>query len=284
MLADGTLAHAWLIGETDTLRFFGMRLILNPDIAVDAFGRIRTSWRISGLKSSLVPSGREILLWQPPGGAPVAFKARMIERTFARAGQISAWQIRRVGPEVYEMRSGDGTLWRYNGGLPVSVTHPRLGKLTFTTQGAHIREIQHAASTGQSKRLLLVEYDQAARFHSVTIGTEATHRFIWSEAGELTDWQHGRGSNLVFTYHDGLLSGVAEDGQTPEKFSWRENPGWRRGNSIWPMPAHLASDNHCIYSYAMTRKGFVLGRTERDSARHTELVYRPKHSPLDQRR
>jgi len=44
------------------------------------------------------------------------------------------------------------------------------------------------------------------------------------------------------------------------KIRWRENKGFDRGDSRWPLPVHLAAVDDEYYDYRLTSRGFVLTR------------------------
>ena len=245
----------WQLDVTRNLSLLGVRCALEHRVETDAYGNARSAWRVSGLQSSLAPSGRDHLLWRPLGGRSVRFRRSEIGRALSPAG-ATGWLIRMASPGDYEIRSLDGRVWRYTQGLLQSAGHPALGEVHFTIKGGFVREIGRAGETP----LLRAEYDDAMRLISLELAGGKPHRLRWNADGELLRWERADGGEVTFTYRDGLLSEVRAPEETPRRFGWAENPGHGRGDSKWPAPVHLASDGENRYTYDLTSKGLVIER------------------------
>jgi len=268
---DGALRLSYPLADSDELKALGLHCALVHAIEKGADGQVRTVWHFTGLQSYLVPEGRDKLRWQPPGGTIVRFERARIGRALAEAGS-PGWLIRESTTGDYEIRALDGRAWRYVQGVLVTAEHPALGEIRFATQGGFIREIRLADATGDAALLLRAEYDDNAQVVHLAVGPTNRHSFVWNEAGQLIAWRRTDGAETKFAYRDGLLEEVAISGQPAQRFIWAENPGWRRGDSKWPAPVHLASDGRNDYTYDLTSKGLVIRVRGRSLAReiHTQ--------------
>lgn len=278
---DGTLRLNLPLGASTALKQLGVRLELEHRIETDAVGWARSEWRLKGLQSSLVPTGRTQLRWQPLAGAPVKFERAKIGRRLTNAGSPS-WLIRELAPGEHEIRSLDGRAWRYRRGALVSAEHPTLGQLRFSTQGAWITRIEQTDTPTGAPPLLQAGYDDCGRLVSWQVGTEKPQQLMWSEDGHLTTWRRVDGSETQLRYRDSLLSEVLEPGKLRQHFIWGENPGYGRGDSRWAAPVYLASDGVNDYSYKLTSKGFVMKRTELGKEAVTTTVFNPRRRRLSQ--
>lgn len=280
---DGTLRLNLLLGGSDVLEQLGIRCELRHSIGVDAQGKARTVWRILGLQSSLVPTGRDQLRWRPPAAESVDFDRAKIGRALSGAGS-TRWLIREMafGGE-YEIRSADGRVWRYRQGVLVGLEHPSLGRFSLVTQGAWVCEVRLREDSTGGIPLLSACYDEAGRVRSCIFGSEQPHRFEWDASGQLLSWQRADGVVVHFTYSEGLLAGLTESGKPPHRFAWANNPGHQRGDSRWAAPVHLAADGENTYDYGLTSKGFVLHRRESSTEFETRTVFNPRLRRMEQR-
>ncbi|MGH7945118.1 MAG: hypothetical protein ACREF9_08930, partial [Opitutaceae bacterium] len=235
MNLDGTLRRRFSLGESRELKLLGLQAEFEHRLETDAFGRARSVWRVRGLQTFLALVGREHLLWQPPGGIPVKFERARIGRALSEAGS-ARWRIRESAPDVFELRSLDGLAWHYAHGRLVSATHPALGELRFTTQGAWITAIRHADGAPGAPPLLAAGYDENGRLISCALGGQKPHGFVVDESGQLQTWRRADGTDVRFAYRDGLLSEIVEPGHAVQRFTWKENPGHERGDSRWAAP------------------------------------------------
>jgi len=278
---DGTLRLNLPLGASVDLKQLGVRLELEHRIETEATGRARSEWRVKGLQSSLAPTGRTQLRWQPPAGAPVKFERAKIGRRLADAG-ATRWLIRELAPGELEIRSLDGRAWRYRQGALVSAEHPTLGQLRFSTQGAWITRIEQSDAPAGEPPLLQARYDDCGRLVSWQVGAGKPQQLTWSEDGRLTTWRRADDSDVQLRYHDNLLSEMLESGKPPQSFAWGENPGYGRGDSRWAAPVHLVSDGANDYTYELTSKGFVMKRTELAKDTVTTTVFNPRRRRLNQ--
>ena len=279
---DGTLRLSFPLGTSVGLKQLGIRFELQHRIETDADGRACSEWRVRGLQSTLAPAGRAQLRWQPLAGAAVNFERAKIGRALADAGSAH-WLIREPAAGEYEIRSMDGLAWRYRQGTLAGAEHPALGPLRFFTQGAWITRIEQTDGAAGGAPLLQARYDDSGRLVSWQVGREKPQQLIWSEEGHLTGWQQVDGGVVRFTYRDNLLCGVAEPGKPPRLFTWRENPGYGRGDSRWVAPVHLASNGTDTYAYELTSRGFTLVRQENVTGRETRTTFNPRRHRLEQR-
>jgi len=282
MNLDGTLRLSFPMGTSAALKQLGLRIELEHRIETDAAGRARSEWRVKGLQSSLAPTGRTQLRWQPLAGAPVKFERTKIGRRLADAGS-ARWLIRELAPGELEIRSLDGRAWRYRQGVLVSAEHPTLGQLSFSTQGAWITRIEQTDAPAGGPPLLQARYDDTGQLVSWQVGAENPQQLIWNAKGHLTAWLRADGSEVKFSYRDNLLSQLAEPDKPLRLLSWRANPGFDRGDSRWAAPAHLASDGTDTYSYVLTSRGFVMGRRAGNSGSEITTIYNPLRRRLEQR-
>lgn len=280
---DGTLRLSLPIGGSDVLEQLGIRSELRHGIALDAQGEARTVWRIPGLQSSLLPTGRDQLRWKPPTAESVDFTREKIGRALSGAGS-TRWLIREIAPDDHEIRSADGRAWRYRQGVLVGLEHPSLGRFSLATQGAWVCEVRLDEDSTVGLPLLSARYDEAGRIRSCTFGSEQPHRFEWDASGQLLSWQRADGGVVHFTYGEGLLSELTESGKPPRRFAWAKNPWHQRGDSRWAAPVHLSADGGNTYNYGLTSKGFVIHRRAPSTELETMTVLNPRLRRIEQRR
>jgi len=282
MSPDGTLRRRFSLGESPELKALGIRLEMEHRVETDAWGRARSAWRVRGLQTFLAPTGREHLLWQPPGGAAVKFERARIGRALSEAG-ASRWRIREAAPGEFEIRSLDGQGWGYVQGNLVSAFHPALGELRCTTQGGWITTIRRAETGAEEAPLLTARYDENGQFIGCGISGKKPQNFMMNENHQLQGWLRADGTEVRFAYRDGLLSEIAEPGQPVRRYGWQENSGYERGDARWAATVHLAADEANTYTYEVAQRGFVMRRREMRSARETVTIYNPRRRRIEQR-
>lgn len=277
--ADGSLRLKFSLGESTELRQFGVQCALEHVVETDAEGRARSGWRFVGLKSCLVPEGRDSLLWHPLAGASVRFERAKIERSFSAAG-ATRWVIRECAADDYEIRAPDGRSWRYGHGQLIKIFHPALGELRCEGRGAWITVLRRNDAAAP---LLVADYDENGRLISCTMEKGKAQHFAWNDLGQLSSWQRSDDAVVRFGYRDDLLCSVVGPGKSSQHFTWEANPGYERGDSRWAAPAHLASDETSSYTYELTHKGFVMHRREHDTGRDTVTIFNPRRYRLEQK-
>jgi YD repeat-containing protein len=277
----GTLRINYPLGDVKELKILGTSFSLEHLIEIDANGCGRSTWRLTGLRTSLVPSGRQHLRWLPLRGVWVGFERVKIGHALEDAGD-PRWLIREVAEGEYEIRSLDGRGWHYKHGSLTSAEHPALGTVRFITHGGLVCEMRLADALSDSPALLKVEYDENARFISLSMAGQEAHRFIWNSTGQLIAWKRPDGVEVRYGYSNGLLSEITETGKAPRVFKWAENPGYGSGDSRWIFPVHLAADEHSDYTYDISSKGFILTRLDRSTCKITTTIFNPRRRRLEQ--
>lgn len=281
MNLSGTLRLTYELDQSQPLKMLGLRLTLEHVVEAGPNGQACSIWRVTGLRSFLVPADRGHLRWQPLAGPSVWFEKAKISRALNEAGS-SRWLIREAVDNEFEIRSLDGRSWKYNRGILTKAQHPALGELYFITQGGLLHDMHAVDALSGAASLLTVKYDDSARPVSLILGGKELHRFEWNAAGQLTAWRQIGKSPTLFRYFEGLLTEVEESGRVLQHYSWTVNPGYRRGDSRWPAPVHLASDRTSDYSYKQSSKGFILSRRDRSAVETTTTIFNPRRRQLKQ--
>ena len=280
MALDGSLRCRFSLGETREMRLLRLRLELEHQITTDAFGHAQSSWIVRGVRTSLAPIGRTHLLWVPPSGPQLKFELAKIGRALSDAGP-ARWRIREARPAVYEIRADDGISWTYQNGRLVRATHPALGELAAKTQGGYITELRLADAAPGAPPLLKADFDSTGALMTLCLSGHKPHQFAYGPDGHLESWTSEDGAAMHFTYSGKLLAAFDGHGMQ-EQLSWAANPGYGRGDSRWPSPVHLASDNENRYEFDMESRGFVLRRTEIATGRRVLTYFNPRRSRVEQ--
>jgi len=281
MNVSGALRLSYPLGEVQTLQILGLRCILEHALESDANGRARSTWRITGLKTSLVPTDRKHLQWHPLIGPSVIFDQAKIERALSEAGN-PRWLIREATENEYEIRALDGRAWRYKRGVLIAVEHPSLGTVKVLMQGGLVREIRQTDVASDAPALLIAEYNEQARLIVLTLAGIGTHRFGWDALGQLVSWQRADGAEVHFSYTDGLLSAVSGPNKESRHFTWTENLGSGRGDARWAYPVHLASDEINDYMYDLSSSGFIMNCRDRATHAKTVTIFNPLRRRIEQ--
>lgn len=278
---DGTLHKSFDLGDDRETKLLGLRLELEHRLDLDAYGRAFSTWRIPALKGYLVPHGRKELVWKMPDGAIVRFERAIISHALSRAGD-SSWLIRTTGPGDYEIRSLDGRGYWFRHGALTEVASPLLGNMNVSTQGGLIREIRLTDMAPSTPPLLHARYDEDGHCLRLQIGAKIVQTFSWNSSGQLASWQRADGSMVVFTYRHGLLSGITGAGKALQRLTWELNPGFGRGDAVWPAPVHLKSDCTHDYTYGATSKGYVITTSNRITGDLATTIFNPRLRSLEQ--
>jgi len=281
MQLDGSLKYRVSLGGSAGLVSLGIRLSVEHVITTDENGGARSGWRFWGLQTSLVPSGHKLLRWKSPMGLTVDFERARIGPAFSHAGAraVDQWLIRETSAGCYEIHSPEGVSWRYESGRLVEIEHPALGKLCVSTQGGWITRIEPSEAVEGAGSLLEAAYSDDGHLLKLQVGDQAEQEFTWNE-GQLIAWRNAAGETLSWSYVDGLLSQISEPGRPAREVRWRENEGFGRGDSRWPLPVHLAAVDNEHYHYALTSRGFVLTRETCLEDRVRAWVLRTRFNPL----
>lgn len=273
---DGTANLDFDIDEPEALRDFGMRFQLRHRIELDAYGRPRSQWWVSGIQTSLVPAGANCLRWTGLNGRQVLFEREEGARQFVAEG-TKEWLIgtdRSSG--LCEVRSRSGRRWRYAGGMVTAEEDPEMGRLRFETDGAFIREISRSGPPGGGP-LMRGGYDTLGRLTTLTFGRDRTERFVWNDDGELTAWMRADGVRLTFAYSRGIVCGIDRNGRRFKTLRWEENRGWRRSDSRWLAPVHLAADSDYDYGYGISEAGYRI-TVRKAGVGIGEAIYNPREN------
>jgi YD repeat-containing protein len=279
---DGTLRLRYSLGETRELNLLGIHCVLEHRIEEDAFGNARSVWRVRALQSSLAPGARDELLWRRPGGTAVRFSRRRLGR-FLVETEGGRSVVRQDGPEVAEVWSPDGVVWRYLNGILVGAELPARGTLRVESRGGVIARIDSDDSRPGEPELLHAEFDALSRLTDLKIGALPAHSFRWNESGQLVGWRRGDGSEFRFEYRDGLLVGIGGPGRSARRFSWKPNAGAARGDSLWPAPVHLATDDANTFSYGLSARGFIIDVHQAAPGGDRRVVFNPVRRRLEYR-
>lgn len=278
---DGTLKLEFPLDVASCPPTLIAGLKLEHRIKVNARGAAVSVWEIPALRTFLVPAGRADLLWQKPDGTHENFDLARIG-TSLTLSRDSSWQIRRGAPGVYEIRSSGGAYWRYEQGAWARFESPLFGQFVVVAQGGLVREVR-PAGTSTDRRVLCANYNQRGQVLSL-MGHDPsqTHRFEWDDSGMLVRWTQPGGEVTNFAYAQGLLAAVEEGDAPARHFQWSPNPDWQRGDSIWPAPVHLSSDEHCDYSYRQSSKGFLIKSHDRQAGTIVRTRFNPRRYRLEQ--
>jgi hypothetical protein len=277
---DGTLRLAYSLGEGSPLENVGFDLRLEHKVEVNAHGRATSVWQVSGLRSALVLWGRHHLLWRSPSGKSIRFEISKIGRALSEAGSVS-WRIRKSAAMSYEIRALDGRAWNYVDGRLVSATHPELGELRVSGMGALLTNVDYVIKTSKEPPLLHALYRNGSSLRSLQIN-DRVHRFEWDDDGQLGKWTRADGEVVEFRYRNGLLSSVVGGDDGCREFTWNANPGYGRGDSVWPAPVHLGSSGENAYNVEATTAGLKITRYWRQIGGLIVTIYNPRTQALTQ--
>ena len=281
MQLDGLPKLSYPIEESNDLQQIGLRLELVHHVEVDAYGRPRSRWRLTGLRSSLSPGDRGTLIWRSLNGHAVEFAVESIGHRLTPA-KGGVWHIRKTTPRDYEIRALDGHSWRYERGLLVRAVYPAFGELSFTTLGSQVRSIRRAEES-LKEPLLEVNFSANARPASLRIGSNSANTYHWNNDGLLTSWERSSGGTVAFGHQDRILSEISELDRPPRHFTWGENPGYGRGDSRWRHPIHLQSDGEDRYKYTLSSRGYVIHRKQVSTGAESTTIFNPRRLRLEQR-
>ncbi len=150
----------------------------------------RSQWTIPQLSSYIYPANRDRFIWNPPGGGQIIFAREDIEGTFPKFTP-EGWACAEVAPGVYRIFDRDGWSWRYENGLPATLTAPSGRYLEFIHEkGLLTRIVQRlsVADKATQQVVLLVKYDAQRRPVQIDSGP-IEHRFTYDTVtGKLLAW------------------------------------------------------------------------------------------------
>ena len=81
----------------------------------------------------------------------------------------------------------------------------------------------------------------------------------------------------------GLLVGIGGPGRSARRFSWKPNAGAARGDSLWPAPVHLATDDANTFSYGLSARGFIIDVHQAAPGGDRRVVFNPVRRRLEYR-
>lgn len=278
---DGTWSKTFPLAAPPEVSVLGLKWHLHHKLALTAEGRPRSKWQIAALQSSLAPEGREYLRWNPPDSdTTVRFKMALIGRAFSHAGG-KRWLIREKAEAKYEIRSPEGQAWVYVRGVLTEIEHPQLGRIIVETRGGLIRRMSQFEAA-EAQMLMQASYDDMGCLTEIQFVHSEKHVFAWSTQGELILWRRPDGTEMRFTYDNCLLKSVTDGTKPALQLTWRENPGWRRGDRSWPAPWHLASYGECDYDYDFSPAGFLIEVRKHSGVEFSKTQFNPRRRRLEQ--
>ncbi len=276
----GTPGVRYPIIEDPVLAAIGIVPSWVHGVDVDADQRPRSQWRLAGLQSYLILSGPDHWLWQLPDGRQVRFERALVGPARTSAGAAAVWRIRELGPGQVELSATDGLRWIYRDGRLNSIHHPVLGTYSVETEGAWIRRLAPSAGGVVGDTVLELDLDEGGRPIRLRSGQEAIHAFEWNETGQLQRWTNTEADVKIFEYEVGLLHSVVDADGKVERFSWKEHPGWWRGDSRWPAPVYLSAANERSFQMSIGQKGYRIEMND-GSGEGAVLVFNPQRRRLD---
>ena len=150
----------------------------------------RSQWSIPQLTSFIYPANRDRFIWNPPGGGQIIFAREDIEGTFPKFTP-EGWACAEVAPGIYRIFDREGWSWRYENGLPATLTAPSGRYLEFThDKGLLTRIVQRLSLTDKATQqiVLQVKYDAQRRPLQIDSGP-IEHRFTYDDkTGHLLAW------------------------------------------------------------------------------------------------
>lgn len=277
---DGTLGVRYPIIEDPGLAAIGIVPSWVHGVDVDSDQRPRSQWRLAGLQSYLILWGPDHRLWQLPDGRQVRFERALVGPARTSAGAAAVWRIRELGPGRFELSATDGLRWIYRDGRLTSIHHPVLGTYSVETEGAWIRSLAPSAGGVVGDTVLELDLDDGGRPIRLRSGQEAIDAFEWNETGQMQRWTNNETDVRVFEYEVGLLHSVVDADGEVERFSWKEHPGWWRGDSRWPAPVYLSAANERSFQMSIGQKGYRIEMND-GSGEGAVLVFNPQRRRLD---
>jgi len=215
-------------GERDERMAYLRKLAHLPAIAVPAKAKLkpgetdpadekvetwRSQWAIPQLTSFIYPANRDRFIWSPPGGGQIIFAREDLEGAFPKFTP-EGWACEEVAPGIYRIFDRDGWSWRYENGLPVTLTAPSGRYLEFThDKGLLIRIVQRLSVTDKATQqvVLWVKYDAKRRPIQIDSGP-IEHRFTYDDkTGHLLAWH-----STAFKSDDSSVAKVKPDEVRPE--------------------------------------------------------------------
>ncbi|MCC5834610.1 MAG: hypothetical protein JJU20_07745 [Opitutales bacterium] len=276
---DGTLRLRIVVAEHPQLAALGIVPTWVHGIEVDADLRPRSQWRLSGLRSYFVRSGREYYLWRLPDGRQIRFERDRVGPARSSAGAGGSWRVRELSPNRFEISASDGLRWIYEAGQLQSILHPVLGTFRIESQGVWIQRLVPLTGGVAGETLLDLKFDNWGQPIAMTLKGEESHRFEWSEEGQLLRWQSGDDSARSFEYDAGLLTAVLSEDGAVQRYAWTYNPGWWRGDSRWPAPVHLSAVDELRFVFSISQKGYRIELRD-DAETSAVMVLNPQRRRL----
>ncbi|MFT3990716.1 MAG: hypothetical protein QM680_04830 [Luteolibacter sp.] len=251
---------------------------LRPEEAV-------SEYKIPQLETYVVPEGRDGILWLEPGGNRHLFK---VPEILAKAPERQKEPWLAISPEagVYEFRSNDGWVYRYEGGSIKSLAAPTGRSLRFQTEGLRIVRIFQQAD-GAEINLLEAEENDFSQAEKLKIGP-LTHEFRYHpENQQLVSWHSPQmGSRSVaFSYSPkGLVDFVTLPGGEKLTYTWGGRDGaWQKDSGL-ELPktengTFLIADRDFKFNYGISKTGINLMRTDALGIREG-FIFNPRTQQL----
>jgi hypothetical protein len=252
------------VGPDGTLRFeiplainrpLGINFRLVHSIGSDAYGSPCSTWKLTGLSSSVESIANGLLKWKSVDGSICYFHSTINDSQFV-AGIDGQCAIRKDCPGV-SIRDEEMRIWYYVDGALVSVQIPGQGYYRFICEGEDLREIFYEGEHNKSLIVLAVVRNQS---HNITIindraGCLAT--LTWENYRKITKVGFRSGPEVNFTYKNNIIKSIEETGNPPLTLEWEENNNYRRGNSRWLSPVCLVRDDQNVYKYSISSHGIM---------------------------
>jgi len=288
---DGTLRRYFTVAGTRELDAIGLSIGFYHDLSLDADGNARSEWEFNGIKSFISPYGRQHLQWQPLSGHPVLFQSLSEARRISYDA-TGKWRLAWLSASRLVVESLAGSKWYYHKGNLVEIFVPSVGRYRILTNGVRVREVRLAANNAD-KIIFSADYSRHGRllyFLISPIGisfdrtgwlyADKSFTFSYDDEDRLVSFNPRNGDGLQFFYRNGLISRIAIGKNHKEDYLWGANRGYGRGDSLWPHPVFLQSDNYNVYNYNFTPKGFILSRKTK-SGKVLALRYNPRLRRID---
>jgi hypothetical protein len=268
---DGSLKALYPVIDTEFLRAIGSPCLLAYTQVFQSDGLPRSNFEIWGLRSYLVPEGLAAWRWQPVGGRPFLIHRSLIRTSFPTQWN-SLFTMRESGENEFEVLTRTGVVWRYRQGILAAIDVPGKGTYQIVCRGTYMETV---TLEGAKTPEIEVQFDDNRRPIRLFACGQCVSVFEWNDEGFLLQWKTFEDKTFSFGYRDGLLAEIEYTGFPLIQVGWSENPGWRRGDSRWPLPIQLTKFGESRYDLLVERNGYVTHFTNPREGTAGEVCFNP---------
>ncbi|AWI08314.1 O-antigen ligase family protein [Ereboglobus luteus] len=233
------------LGGSSEISRLGFNFRLGHKICIGSDRSAESEWDVTGLRTCVYFERQGDLVWMKPNGQSVRYPRQDAE--FGKASDGSSADVFGSGVEI---KTRQGSVWRYKDGSLEMITDAQAGRFAVVSDRGAILEVSRLVGGGRHVAVLGVEYSEAGLPQRLAFSGGRECRFEWSRDHRLLRIENASGVQTQFEYGGALLTSWAGSNGASGVYKWMPRDAVKRGIAVGRPPVVLSEDDVFHYEYA----------------------------------